>query len=123
MVSEPAGRSRLSGAGHRARRYVGSYAFDNANRRSTYADADAGTSFSFDYDGEGLRAAVTRTGPVPDGTTSSTDHMMWDTSGSLPLLMQDASYDWCDLDVLVAGDLAGVIPGYHPGPWALLSMR
>jgi RHS repeat-associated protein len=57
---------------------VTSYAYDQANRLVAY-----GSTGTYAYDGDGLRASKT--------TNGTTSQFTWDSSGSVPLLLQDGS--------------------------------
>jgi len=61
--------------------------YDGAQQLSSYADP-AATMSTATYDGNGLRATATTT---PAGGTSSTEHFLWDETGTVPRLLMDST--------------------------------
>jgi RHS repeat-associated protein len=64
------------------------YAYTQDNQLATYQRGT--TDIAYTYDGDGLRTDTT-TGTAPSATT---EHFTWDTTGGLPLLLQDGDHTY-----------------------------
>ncbi|MGI8550402.1 MAG: RHS repeat-associated core domain-containing protein [Dehalococcoidia bacterium] len=85
-----------------------SYAYDQANRLTTYSNPNGGATASYAYNGDGLRVRKT--------VGSSTQPFVWDLAEDLPLLLKDGSTSFIygpGGQPLEQIDVAGMVLYFH----------